>query len=79
MVRLLKQQKAGQIPAEEWMQLLALESHMDDIRQAAGERWEDLSLMTQGIKAYSESDESPELILELLCTVREFGSLSFRY
>ncbi|KAK5452140.1 hypothetical protein LTS15_007204 [Exophiala xenobiotica] len=69
MVRLLKQQKAGQIPAEEWMQLLALESHIDDIRQAGGERWEDLSLMTQGIKAYSESDESPELILELLCTL----------
>ncbi len=74
MVRLLKQQKAGQIPPEEWMHLLSLESHMEEIGRAGGERWEDLSLMTQGIKAYSKSDQSPELILRLLCIVRDRGS-----
>ncbi|KAK5418117.1 hypothetical protein LTR06_001866 [Exophiala xenobiotica] len=69
MVRLLKQQKAGQIPPEEWMHLLSLTSHADDISRAGGERWENLSLMTQGIQAYSGSDQSPELILRLLCTL----------
>ncbi|KIW16061.1 hypothetical protein PV08_06112 [Exophiala spinifera] len=69
MIRLLKQHKAGLLLAGEWDQLLSLESHVDQICSAGGERLEDLLLMTQAIKSYSGSDLDPQLILRVLCTL----------
>ncbi|KIV80913.1 hypothetical protein PV11_08379 [Exophiala sideris] len=74
LVRLLKQHKAGLLAEGEWKRLLALEDHQDQLRREGGERWEDLMLMAQGIKSYSGSEQSLELILRLICilTVNSF-------
>ncbi|EXJ89664.1 hypothetical protein A1O3_02731 [Capronia epimyces CBS 606.96] len=68
-IRLLKQYKAGMLPDGEWEQLLALESHQEDFAKAGGQRWQDLLIMMQGIKGYSGTDESPDLILRLVCVL----------
>ncbi|KAI1611569.1 SET and MYND domain-containing protein [Exophiala viscosa] len=73
-VRLLKQQEAGKLAEGEWVRLLALEAHLDQLRKEGGERWEDLMLMAQATKSYSGSEQSLELILRLICilTVNAF-------
>lgn len=74
LIRLIKQHKAGLLVEGGWEQLLALESHQDDLRTIGGhqgrQRWQDLLLMTQAIKSYSATELSLELILQLLCIVR---------
>ncbi|KAL2425377.1 hypothetical protein ABEF91_007392 [Exophiala dermatitidis] len=68
-IRLLKQHKAGILPPGEWEQLLALQSHQQDLANAGGQRWQDLLIMSQGIKGYSGTDEDDDLILRLSCAV----------
>ncbi|EXJ95655.1 hypothetical protein A1O1_00777 [Capronia coronata CBS 617.96] len=73
-IRLLKQHKEGMLLEGEWEHLLKLESHQEEIAKAGGQRWQDLIIMMQGIKGYSGTDQSPELILRLICilTVNSF-------
>ncbi|KAK4948002.1 hypothetical protein LTR10_013055 [Elasticomyces elasticus] len=73
-VKFCDQHKAGLLAEGEWKRLLALEDHQDQLRREGGERWEDLMLMAQGIKSYSGSEQSLELILRLICilTVNSF-------
>ncbi|OCT53956.1 hypothetical protein CLCR_09901 [Cladophialophora carrionii] len=66
-VRVLKQHKAGLLPESEWEQLLALESHYDDLINAGGPRWQDIFIMMKGIKSYCGTDHSQETILRLAC------------
>lgn len=68
-IRLLRQHKAELLPEGEWEQLLALESHQDDLAKSESRRWQDLLIMMQGIKGYSETEHSPDLILRLICVV----------
>ncbi|KIX06381.1 uncharacterized protein Z518_04357 [Rhinocladiella mackenziei CBS 650.93] len=65
--RLLKQHKAGMLTKGEWEELLALESHQQDMAKEGGERWQDFLLMIQGIVSYSGTNHTPDVILRLLC------------
>jgi hypothetical protein len=69
-VRVLKQHTAGLLPESEWEQLLALESHYDDLIRAGGTRWQDIFIMMKGIKSYCGTDHNQETILRLVCVVR---------
>jgi hypothetical protein len=68
-IRLLKQQKAGLVSHADWTGLLDLQSHYDDFIRAGGEVWENLSIMSQGIKGYCGTDHSLDMILRLVCMV----------
>ncbi|KIW90463.1 uncharacterized protein Z519_09109 [Cladophialophora bantiana CBS 173.52] len=68
-VRLLKQHKAHLLPHSEWDQLLALESHQEDLLNAGGKRCQEIFIMMKGIKSYCGTDHSEETILRLACVL----------
>ena len=67
-IRVLKQQEAELLPENEWGDLLATESHFDDSIKDQ-KRWQDLFIMSKGIKSYCGTDHSQETILHLACKV----------
>lgn len=68
-VRLLQQQKVKLLRQGEWDQLMGLEAHIDKLRKAGGERWQNLCLMTKAAKEYSGSTLDEHTILGLFCRV----------
>jgi hypothetical protein len=68
-LRLLLLQKVKSLPHGEWDQLMVLEAHIDKLRKAGGERWQNLCLMTKAAKEYSGSTLDEDTILGLFCRV----------
>ncbi|OAP56386.1 hypothetical protein AYL99_09565 [Fonsecaea erecta] len=66
-IRLLKQHRANLLPHSEWDQLLALESHQEDLLKAGGERWQDAFIAMKGIKSYCGTEHSEATILRITC------------
>ncbi len=73
-VRVLRQHDAGLVSPLRWDELLALESHYDELLQAGGQRWQDVFIMMKGIKSYCGTEHSQDTILRLACVVRKCGS-----
>ena len=69
MVRLLLLQKVKHLPQGEWDQLMKLEGHVNKLRKAGGETWQNLCLMTKAAKEYSGSPLDEHTILGLFCRV----------
>ena len=66
-VRLLKQRFNNLIDDKDWEDLLALESHQDDLSNAGGERWQDVFLMAKAAQKYSGTKDSMSLVTQLYC------------
>jgi SET and MYND domain-containing protein len=52
-MQLLTRRKNGSIDGETWESLLRLESHIDEMRAAGGQKWSEVELMAQGAWALS--------------------------
>lgn len=68
-LRLLLLQKVKRHPPGEWEELMGLKAHVNKLRQAGGERWQNLCLMTKAAKEYSGSTLDEQIILGLFCRV----------
>ena len=68
-MRLLLLSGAGKLRVGEWEEILALEDHLTDFREAGGQRWEDLILSAKAASLYSGTK------VDEMTVVRLFGIL----
>ena len=74
-MQLLLRKKAESLPDRDWESFLDLRAHTDDIRNdnsrdgQGSNRWQDLELMSQAAREYSETSESSDLVNSLIARV----------
>ena len=66
-LRLLLQRQHGILPEDDWDELLTLESHQTKLSEAGGTKWENLFLMVQALKKYSNTKESIDTLVQICC------------
>ncbi|KIW77954.1 hypothetical protein Z517_07787 [Fonsecaea pedrosoi CBS 271.37] len=69
LIRLLKQHKAHLLLRAEWDQLLALETHREDLIKAEDQRFQDSFIMMKGVKSYCGTDHDEETIFRIACVL----------
>ncbi|KAH0545069.1 hypothetical protein FGG08_000840 [Glutinoglossum americanum] len=68
-LRLLLLRQKDRLTDEQWSALLKLLSHSEDFRNAGGEKWEGICLMSKGAHAYSKTDCGEDFVRELFCRI----------
>ncbi|KAI9857321.1 MAG: hypothetical protein M1824_004871 [Vezdaea acicularis] len=68
-IQLLGRKEDGAISDNVWNDFIALPSHQDKFRNAAGSTWEDICLMSKGAESYSKTTLGIDLVRDVYCRI----------
>ncbi len=76
-MQILQLKLNDRLSEEDWASILALESHLEDIKAANGERWQEVEVLSKGVRSFAlvEDHFTEPFVQEMFARVGRPGRL----